>query len=91
MLGLLLAEELPEAVRQALTDVQHDLFDLGGELCIPGRSALSAAQSTRLESLLDGFNADLAPLKEFILPGGTRAASLAPRGPHRPAGAPSAA
>jgi cob(I)alamin adenosyltransferase len=77
VLGLLLAETLPDTVRAALTDVQHDLFDLGGELCIPGRVAVSDEQSARLEALLDGFNADLSPLKEFILPGGSRAASLA--------------
>jgi cob(I)alamin adenosyltransferase len=76
-LGLLLAEPLPDDVRAALVDVQHDLFDLGGELCIPGRSAISDEQSVRLEQLLDGFNANLAPLKEFVLPGGSRAASLA--------------
>lgn len=76
-LGLLLAEELPDGVRAALTGIQHDLFDLGGELCIPGHTAVSDAQVSRLEKLLDGFNADLAPLKEFILPGGSRAASLA--------------
>ena len=76
-LGVLLAETLPDAVRAALTDVQHDLFDLGGELCIPGRNAVSDEQVSRLEILLDGFNAELAPLKEFILPGGSRAASLA--------------
>jgi cob(I)alamin adenosyltransferase len=76
-IGLLLAEPLPEAVSTALTGVQHDLLDLGGELCIPGRSAISEEQTARLETLLDGFNADLPPLKEFILPGGTRAASLA--------------
>jgi cob(I)alamin adenosyltransferase len=77
VLGLLLAETLPGTVRAALTDVQHDLFDLGGELCIPGRVAVSDEQSARLENLLDGFNADLSPLKEFILPGGSRAAALA--------------
>src|SRR5271169_889896 len=76
-LGLLLAEPLPDAVRAALTDVQHDLFDLGGELCIPGRVAVSDEQVSRLETLLDGFNAGLSPLKEFILPGGSCAASLA--------------
>jgi cob(I)alamin adenosyltransferase len=76
-LGLLLAEPLPEDVHTALTGVQHDLFDLGGELCIPGRTAISDAQVDRLETLLDGFNAELKPLKEFILPGGTRPAALA--------------
>jgi cob(I)alamin adenosyltransferase len=77
VIGLLLAEKLPEPVRNALTDIQHDLFDLGGELCIPGRVAVSDEQVARLENLLDGFNAELAPLKEFILPGGTRAAAIA--------------
>jgi cob(I)alamin adenosyltransferase len=77
MLGALLAEDLPEPVRKALVDVQHDLFYLGGELCIPGRSAVSENQVSRLEELLDAFNRDLPPLKEFILPGGSRTAALA--------------
>jgi cob(I)alamin adenosyltransferase len=76
-LGVLLAEALPEAVRACLTDVQHDLFDLGGELSIPGHVAVTDAHVQRLEDAVDEFNADLAPLKEFILPGGTRAAALA--------------
>jgi len=77
MLGALLAEDLPQAVRTALIDVQHDLFDVGGELCIPGRAAISENQVSRLEKLLDAFNADLPPLREFILPGGSRAAAHA--------------
>src|SRR5438034_11351092 len=76
-LGLLLAEALPDAVAACLTEVQHDLFDLGGELSIPGHAAISEAQVIRLEEAVERFNADLPPLKEFILPGGTRAASLA--------------
>ncbi|MBI2312228.1 MAG: cob(I)yrinic acid a,c-diamide adenosyltransferase [Betaproteobacteria bacterium] len=76
-IGLLLTEPLPAQAQECLTGVQHDLFDLGGELSIPGRSAITAAQVKRLEDLLDGFNAALPPLKEFILPGGTRAAALA--------------
>jgi len=76
-LGLLLAEDLPHAVVACLTDVQHDLFDLGGELSIPGYDAVSDAHVERLESAVERFNADLRPLKEFILPAGTRAASLA--------------
>ena len=76
-LGLLLAEDLPHAVVDCLTDVQHDLFDLGGELSIPGYDAVSDAHVERLESAVERFNADLRPLKEFILPAGTRAASLA--------------
>jgi cob(I)alamin adenosyltransferase len=76
VIGLLLAESLPADIRSALTDIQHDLFDLGGELCIPGRTSLTEAQVTGLETTLDRLNDDLAPLKEFILPGGTRAAAL---------------
>ncbi|MCP5232131.1 MAG: cob(I)yrinic acid a,c-diamide adenosyltransferase [Zoogloeaceae bacterium] len=77
VVGLLLCEELPEAVRTLLTDVQHDLFDLGGEICIPGMQMISGHQVDKLESELDAFNEDLEPLKDFILPGGTRAAALA--------------
>ena len=76
-LGVLLAEPLDAPVRAALTDVQHDLFDLGGELCMPGMALLSEAHVLRLEVLLTQFNAGLRPLQEFILPGGTRAAALA--------------
>jgi cob(I)alamin adenosyltransferase len=77
VIGVLLAEELPAAVREALVDVQHDLFDLGGELATPGHALVTAAHVERLEKLTERFNADLAPLKEFILPGGSRAAALA--------------
>ncbi|PKO91229.1 MAG: ATP:cob(I)alamin adenosyltransferase [Betaproteobacteria bacterium HGW-Betaproteobacteria-10] len=75
-LGVLLCEELPDAVRAALLDIQHDLFDLGGELCLPGMNVLKDTQVARLEELAEHFNADLPMLKEFILPGGTRAAAL---------------
>lgn len=77
IIGVLLCEDLPEAVRALLTDVQHDLFDLGGEVCIPGMSMITGKQVTHLENQLDAFNAELEPLKDFILPGGTRAAALA--------------
>ena len=77
VLGVLLAEAPPEAVAACLTEVQHDLFDLGGELSIPGHAALSDAQVLRLEHEVERFNAELPPLKEFSLPGGSRAASLA--------------
>jgi len=76
-MGVLLAESLPDKIREALEGIQHDLFDLGGDLSIPGRSSMSDAQVKRLEALLDGLNSALPPLKEFILPGGTRAAGLA--------------
>ncbi len=76
VIGLLLTETLPDKLRAALTDIQHDLFDLGGELCIPGRSVVTEARVTQLENILDDLNEDLAPLKEFILPGGSRAAAI---------------
>lgn len=74
-IGVVLAVDLPDAVRECLTAVQHQLFDLGGELCIPGHAAIVDADIERLERRLDGFNADLPPLKEFILPGGGIAAA----------------
>jgi cob(I)alamin adenosyltransferase len=76
-IGVLLAENLPSSVSACLTDIQHDLFDLGGELCMPDHVSIVQNQVDRLENTLDVFNADLPPLKEFILPGGSRAASLA--------------
>jgi cob(I)alamin adenosyltransferase len=76
-IGLLLAEPVPEPVRASLESIQHDLFDLGGDVSIPGRSTMTADQAQRLETLLDEMNAGLPRLKEFILPGGTRAAGLA--------------
>ena len=76
-IGLLLAEQLPDGIRSALASIQHELFDLGGEICIPGHTSMGEPQVARLEALLDEYNRDLPPLKEFILPGGTRAASLA--------------
>jgi len=76
-IGLLLCEELPARVRGALLDIQHDLFDLGGELCLPGMEIIKDAQVARLETLAEEFNRDLPMLKEFILPGGTRPAAIA--------------
>ena len=75
-LGVVLAVPgLPAAVVEALTEVQHDLFDLGGELCIPGHRAITAESVARLDRTLDGFNEGLPPLKDFILPGGGPAAA----------------
>jgi cob(I)alamin adenosyltransferase len=76
VIGLLLCEDLPAGIRAALTGVQHRLFDLGGELCIPGHRILEDGHVSALEILLDELNAELPPLKEFILPGGARAAAL---------------
>ena len=74
--GVLLAVPgLPSAISACLTEVQQQLFDLGGELCIPGHRAISASQVTQLEQALDAFNDPLPPLKEFILPGGGPAAA----------------
>jgi cob(I)alamin adenosyltransferase len=74
--GVLLAvPDQPDAVIACLTDIQHELFDMGGELCIPGHSVITAAHVARLEKALDGFNDALPPLKEFILPGGGPAAA----------------
>lgn len=75
--GVLLAEALPADVRDALLGVQHDLFDLGGELSLPGHTLISTAHLTRIEGLVAGFNSGLPSLKEFVLPGGTRPAALA--------------
>jgi cob(I)alamin adenosyltransferase len=75
-LGVVLGNPvLPPEIRRALTEIQHDLFDLGGELCIPGHIMIKAAHVDRLESVLDGLNEDLPPLKEIILPGGGPAAA----------------
>jgi cob(I)alamin adenosyltransferase len=76
-LGLLLAEDLPADVRDALMGIQHDLFDLGGELCIPGWENLAEVQVARLDALLEHYNEALPRLQEFILPGGSRAAAIA--------------
>lgn len=76
-IGLLLSEDLPPAMREALITVQHELFDIGGELCIPGHTAITEDDVLRLEQLVTQYNADLPPLKDFILPGGTRAAAQA--------------
>ncbi len=76
-LGLLLAERPPAPIASALLQVQHDLFDLGGEVCIPGHSMVTEQHVARLEALTQAHNAKLKPLKEFILPGGTRAAAAA--------------
>jgi cob(I)alamin adenosyltransferase len=72
---VLAADAVPTEIRQCLAEVQHDLFELGGELCIPGHSAITEDFIDRLESDLDGFNDDLPRLKEFILPGGGQAAA----------------
>jgi cob(I)alamin adenosyltransferase len=75
-IGVVLATPgLPGPVLECLTSVQHDLFDLGGELCMPGYRVIVPGDVERLEQALDAFNADLPPLKDFILPGGGPAAA----------------
>jgi cob(I)alamin adenosyltransferase len=74
-LGLVLSAELPDEVRACLTRAQHELFDLGGELCMPGTTLIPDNYVEGLEQALDGFNDDLPPLKDFILPGGSEAAA----------------
>jgi len=76
-IGLLLCEDLPTGLTEELLTIQHDLFDLGGELCIPGYALIRDEQVASLDALLEKYNADLSPLQEFILPGGSRAAALA--------------
>ncbi len=74
-IGLVLASELSDDIRSLLTAIQHQLFDLGGELCIPGHAAIFDADIERLEAYMDALNETLPPLKEFILPGGGEAAA----------------
>ncbi len=74
-IGLVLAGDVPDDIRQLLTAVQHQLFDLGGELCIPGHAAIDDEDIDRLERHLDHYNDDVPPLKDFILPGGGEAAA----------------
>ena len=76
-LGVILAEPLPDDVRALLVVVQHELFNLGGELSIPGYQLLKDEAVARLDEALDHYNAALPRLKEFILPAGTRSAALA--------------
>ena len=74
-IGRVLAHEVPDEVRECLIDVQHDLFELGAELCLPGVTKIEDAHLARLERGLDKFNATLPGLKEFILPGGSPASA----------------
>ena len=75
-IGVVLAVPgLPAEVARCLTEIQHDLFDLGGELCIPGMQVIKAERIAQLEQVLDGFNDPLPALKDFILPGGGPAAA----------------
>jgi cob(I)alamin adenosyltransferase len=76
-LAVLLCEQMPEEVRTLLVGIQHDLFDLGSELAVPGAAFLNTGLPTRIEAAIERYNRELAPLREFILAGGTRAAAQA--------------
>ena len=73
--GLVLSTDLNDSIRKCLTRTQHELFDLGGELCMPGTTLIPDSYVQQLESDLDGFNEKLPPLKDFILPGGSESAT----------------
>jgi cob(I)alamin adenosyltransferase len=74
-IGVILAAQVPDDIRALLTTVQHQLFDLGGELCIPGHAAIKGEDVDALERQLDQYNEALPPLKDFILPAGGEAAA----------------
>lgn len=75
-IGLLLTEALPDEILDLLTQIQHHLFDLGGELAMPEFSGITEAKLAMLDEAIERHNADLPPLREFVLPGGSRAAAL---------------
>ena len=75
-IGVLLAEPLPADIRELLVTIQHELFNLGGELCMPGYALLKMDAVLRLDEALAHYNAALPRLKEFILPAGTRSAAI---------------
>jgi len=76
VLGLLLCEQLSDDIRDILQHVQHRLFDIGGELSIPGHTIITEQHVEQLEVWMDSMNSQLPPLKEFILPGGSKAAAM---------------
>lgn len=75
IIGLMLTEPTSTEIKKVLTRIQHDLFDMGGEICMPGYAMIKQERVTALENTLDKWNDTLTPLKEFILPGGSRAAA----------------
>ncbi len=76
VIGMMITEDVPDILVQTLTQIQHDLFNVGGEICIPGYVILQQSRIEDLESAIDTLNDTLAPLKEFILPGGTKTAAI---------------
>ncbi len=75
VIGIMMTENVPDILVATLTQIQHDLFNVGGEICIPGYVILQKTRIVDLEAAIDTLNDNLAPLKEFILPGGTKAAA----------------
>ena len=75
VIGIMLTEPVPEHLIGLLTQIQHDLFNVGGEICIPGYVILQQTRIDDLEEAIDTLNDELAPLKEFILPGGSKASA----------------
>ena len=75
IIGLMLTEPTSTEINKVLTRIQHDLFDMGGEICMPGYAMIKQERVTDLENTLDKWNDTLTPLKEFIVPGGSRAAA----------------
>lgn len=75
VIGMIVTEPVPEYIKSMLTLVQHDLFNIGGEICIPNYVLLKQTRVNDLENAIDLLNEDLSPLEEFILPGGTKAAA----------------
>lgn len=75
VIGLMMTEAVPSMLISPLTQIQHDLFNVGGEICIPGYVILQQSRIKDLEDLIDQLNENLTPLKEFILPGGTKTAA----------------
>ena len=75
VIGIMMTESMPDTLGATLTLIQHDLFNVGGEICIPGYVILQQSRIDDLEQVIDSLNESLPPLKEFILPGGTKAAA----------------
>jgi len=75
VIGLMMTETVPASLTSILTQIQHDLFNVGGEICIPNYVILKQARIDDLENAIDQLNSQLSPLKEFILPGGTKVAA----------------
>ena len=75
VIGIMMTEKISDNLSVTLTQIQHDLFNVGGEICIPGYVILQQSRIEDLEKVIDGLNENLSPLKEFILPGGTKAAA----------------